>query len=204
MEPTKQAKPKIGKGEPSFMARWAARYFRQITFIVCFLVLVFAYFVLISPALARVRSEAGADLASEKKINAGLQARLSYLVSLQERRKRMSNEEINKLQGAIPSSPEISTLLSSFEFIARASSSIIEGVEFSLPDNKSDQSQPAASQGLSIVEARIAVSSDGYEALKILLAGLSKSERIIDVVGLAYDPSLKSYNIVAHAYYQPE
>lgn len=184
------------------MKAWAARYYRGLTLFLCFLIVLLSYFFLLSPLVSGGKAQARAKLDSARNLNAQLQARLSYLASLRERRNRLSDQEVNKLLGVLPEAPEISTLLSSFEYIARASSSVIDAVEFSLPEAKPGQNQEPG--GVKIVEARIFVSSQGYQALKLFLANIAKSERIMDVVGLIYNPALKNYNMVARAYYQPE
>lgn len=194
----------------SFLLAWFLQYYRLATTAACLVILLAGYFLVVAPKIDAARAVDTQALQKEKDKQSSFEAKLKYLVSVQDARRNFSDDDVNLALNALPTDPGVPEFLASLESLARASGATIEGVSLSVLENaktgKANAALPLEDKlpaGVRAVEGNISVAATSYEQVKTLLANIESSLRLMDPVALLYTPASKTYTIAVRTYYQP-
>jgi hypothetical protein len=139
-----------------------------------------------------------------------LKDQLAYLLAAEEAKKSITDQDIQKMDYIISNDPNIPQLLTSLENIASSSGVFITGIDFSLHGPQEDVGSQIPAEGVVLepvgngipyVEIGLSVQAMPYDGFKDFLDKIEKNIRIMDVVGIIYNPSGTDYSLVIRAYY---
>ena len=199
-------KQKSKKSE-NFTVKWIKKYYRQNTAFVCVIILIFSYFLVISPKIQKSQ-ELGRDRwNTEVEGRQELESRLNELLQLQDLRNNINQVNLDRLYGMLPNQPQTPVILASLESMATNNDTSVRSIDFLLPEEgvarpSSSLRSPTLGGDIKVVEIRISVNNTTYAAIKNFMTDLETSERLMDIKSLNYNPVGEAYTIVAHSYYQ--
>lgn len=206
--PTPPPIAEIVQQKKSFMGDWYLQYYRYITVFVCLIIFILGYFFIIFPKFGVAKNVNNIILIDAKTKQTALKKRIEYLTNLENRRKQMPSDDLARIDEILPSEPGVPEIFASIQGIGIESGAIIESIQLAkvvptISNKEEISSVPVISlpAGVSALEINITVSSTDYNSVKTLLTNIEKSLRLMDIIGLTYDPSAKSYNLIIRSYY---
>lgn len=157
--------------------------------------LVAAYVLLFLPKLGRLVKGGELDLSSYEDRISETRSYLDSLKGVVTNFNKVNPDRRSRVQNMVPVSPDAPGLYVQLDAIARAHDMVLVSVD-ALPDEKS--SSPA---GRKNVRVTVNIAGGTYQQMKLLLADIERSERILDVQAVIFTPSSASYGLVLKAYY---
>ena len=181
------------------------RYFRFILVIVVALWLVLGYLILISPKWEEVREAGLFDYNNEKQLKEKNETYLADLKKSLAKFDQINKEDIERLAKIIPRESGIAELFVVVEEMIKESGLSLNSISFSegqslseamerAPTAEAPSSAPGAraeavSKNIYILDIALNISGGrDYKDLKILLETIEKSQRIMDINSISFNP----------------
>ena len=162
------------------------------------IIMVGAYFFIISPKVNAIIIETGSISALETETET-LNAQLARYKQLEKEYNEVDNEKIEKVEKLMTVTPDLPNLFIQIESIAKEHNLKIGSVEANsefVAQGKDDKNP-----GLNAVKLSFNTTGGSYGVLKKFLASLERNLRIFDVTSLSFPDKIDSFDIELSAYY---
>jgi hypothetical protein len=154
-----------------------------------------AYVFLFMPKIGRLVEGGEYDLSVYETRIAEAETYANQLKELESSYRSINPDRRGRVLNMVTLGPDAPGLYVQLDALARTHDMVLVSVD-AIPDEKS--TSPA---GRKTVRAAFNVAGGTYQQLKLFLADLERSERILDAQAVIFTPATGSYGIVARAYY---
>jgi len=178
------------------------KHFRWIIFAIIIIIFVGGYFIFILPKYNQIVTDTKLKTDELEKKYSSRQQYLTQLIRLKMAYKQISQENKDKIEAMLPSSPKVEELVSEIEAISLKNGLTLTSLSVEPVEAKGGKTEDKLN-GVANVKITMEVVGTDYYALKNILKMIENNLRLMDVTSVNYLVGDKRTSLVLQAYYLP-
>lgn len=186
-------------------------YFNILILLVVIIVLTLSYFFVIRPKYDETMAAIQTNIEKQQKLYSEQQKKLNSLVTISNLYSKISSSDLKKFNGVLPDDYVKEKLFGELDEIISQNGFILNSVEITKTDKKTDAKKEAATDAketvpeiktnVSSLTIEMSLSAVNYSGFKNLLKVLETNLRLFDITQVAFAPGGNSATISLTTYY---
>ncbi len=203
-ETTKSKQDKVGQADQlkQKINNFLIKHFRWIIFAIIIIIFVGGYFIFILPKYNQIVRDVQLQADELEKKYSFRQQYLTQLIHLKVAYKQISQENKDKIEAMLPSSPKVEDLISEIETISLKNGLTLTNLSVE-PAEAIGEKTGEILNGVANVKITMEIVGTDYYALKNILKTIENNLRLMDIISVNYLVGDKKTSLVLQAYYLP-